>query len=183
MILEFTNALLITSLVMIPVLSTSLYSVRNWLGVYVILVIMYCVFIAIPIITIPENEQSYALTENDNITCTATGYPVPDIVWLNNDGSEVKENRLMPGSVMTTDIGNIPSVSVSMIMRRNDSGNYTCLANNSVGNDTSTVHITVQCKFSMYSHKFTANLARCLNCVWLIPFIHIWTFYVLKHYS
>ena len=104
-----------------------------------------------PNITTPEAEELFTVDEGDNITCTATGYPVPDIVWLNNDGSEVEENRLMPGSVMTTDIGNIPSVSISMIMRRSDGGIYTCLANNSVGNDTSTVHITVQRKLSMYT--------------------------------
>ena len=80
------------------------------------------------------------------ITCTATGYPVPDIVWLNNDGSVVDEDRLIPGGVMTTDITNVPSVSVSMIVRRSDGGVYTCFANNSVGNDTSTIHITVQRK-------------------------------------
>ena len=91
------------------------------------------------------------------ITCTATGYPVPDIVWLNNDGSEVDENRLIPGSTMTTDITNVPGVSVSMIVRRSDGGVYTCVANNSVGNDTSTIHITVQRKLSMYNPKFTTT--------------------------
>ena len=115
-------------------------------------------FIAFPVITTPETKQMYNITDGDSITCTATGYPVPSIVWLNNDGSIYDENRLIPASVTTTDIGNIPSVSVSMIIRRSDGGIYTCLANNSVGNDTSTVHITVQCKLSMYSHKFTANL-------------------------
>ena len=51
---------------------------------------------------------------------------------------------------MATDISNIPSVSVSMTVRWSDDGNYTCLANNSIGSDTSTVHIIVQCKLSMY---------------------------------
>ena len=119
-------------------------------------------FTVAPVITTPDARRAYNITDGNSITCTATGYPVPDIVWLNNDGSEVEENRLMPGSIMTTDIGNIPSVSVSMIMRRSDGGIYTCLANNSVGNDTSTVHITVQCKLSMYS-LVTPNLARCLE--------------------
>ena len=119
-------------------------------------------FTAAPVITTPDARQAYNITDGDSITCTATGYPVPDIVWLNNDGSEVEENRLMPGSIMTTDIDNIPSVSVSMIMRRSDGGIYTCLANNSVGNDTSTVHITVQRKLSMYN-LITPNLARCLE--------------------
>ena len=83
------------------------------------------------------------------ITCTATGYPVPDVVWLNNDGSVVDEDRTKTDNVMTT--GDISGVSVSMIVRRSDGGVYTCFANNSFGNDTSTIHITVQCKFSIPS--------------------------------
>ena len=58
---------------------------------------------------------------------------------------------------MVTGVGNLYNVSVSMIIRRSDGGIYTCRANNSVGNDTSTVHIIVQRKLSVYSHKFTAN--------------------------
>ena len=102
-----------------------------------------------PAITTPDTKQAYNITDGDNITCTATGYPVPDIVWLNEDGSEVDENRLISGSVMTTDIDNIPSVSVSMIIRRSDGGIYKCLANNSLGNDNSTIHINVQRKLSV----------------------------------
>ena len=101
------------------------------------------VFIAIPIITIPGNEQSYTLFEDDTITCTATGYPIPDIVWMNNDGSN---NRLVTSSPMATDNGSIPSVSISVVIRRCDTGVYKCVANNSVGSDTHTINITVQCK-------------------------------------
>ena len=100
-----------------------------------------------PNITMPEAEQVYTITEDDdNITCTATGYPVPDIVWLNNDGSVVDKNRLITDSVMTTVTGNLSSVSVSMIVTSNDTGVYTCVANNSVGNDTNTITIIVPCK-------------------------------------
>ena len=97
-----------------------------------------------PNITMPEAEQVYIITEDDNITCTATGYPVPDIVWLNNDGSVVNESRLVTDIVTTTDIGNLSSVSVSMLVTRNDAGVYMCVANNTVGNDTITIF--VQCK-------------------------------------
>ena len=112
------------------------------------LFLFYYIFSVAPVITSPDAKQAYNITDGDSITCTATGFPVPDIVWLNNDEDVVEENS---ASVMTTDIDNIPSVSVSMIIRRSDGGIYTCLANNSVGNDTSTVHITVQCKLSTYN--------------------------------
>ena len=99
-----------------------------------------------PIILVLEE---YTVTEGDNITCTVTGYPVPDIVWLKNDGSVVDENRQVNGSVMATGVGNVSSVNVSMIVGRNDGGVYKCSANNSVGNNTSTINIIVQCKFSV----------------------------------
>ena len=90
--------------------------------------------------------EEYTVTEGDSITCTATGYPVPDIVWLNNDGSIVDENRQVNGSVIATGVGNVSSVNVSMIIRRNDGGVYKCVAKNSVGNNANTINITVHCK-------------------------------------
>ena len=99
-----------------------------------------------PSIITPEAEEGFVITEGDNITCTATGYPVPDIVWLNNDGSVVDESRLVTNNVMATGVGYVSSVSVSMTVRRSDGGVYRCVASNSVGNDTRNVHITVQCK-------------------------------------
>ena len=105
------------------------------------------VFIAIPVIDITETEQLYNITEGDtSITCTATGYPVSDILWLNNDGSEVDKNRVKTNSAMATGVGNLYNVSVSMTIGRSDAGVYTCIANNSIGNDTHTTNITVNCK-------------------------------------
>ena len=57
-------------------------------------------------------------------------YPVPDVVWLNNDGSKVDKKRIIPGSGMATVKGSISSMSVSMIVKRANSGVYTCHANN-----------------------------------------------------
>ena len=98
----------------------------------------------------PGSKQPYYVTDGNSITCTATGNPVPDIVWLNSDGSEVDESRLVTDSTMATDISNTPSMSVSMTVRSSDGGNYICRANNSIGNDISTVHIIVEGKLSMY---------------------------------
>ena len=118
-------------------------------------------FIAFPVITTPESRQVYNITEGDSITCTATGYPVPDIVWLNNDGSVVDKNRLVP-SIITTVEDNIFSISVSMILRRGDGGVYTCHASNFLGSDNSTINITVQCKFTFLHMVITANLWRLM---------------------
>ena len=100
-----------------------------------------------PIISIQKTDEAFVVNEDDSITCTATGYPVPYIVWLNNDESVVDKSRLIPGSIIATGVGNIFNVSASIIVRRSDTGVYTCFANNSVGFDNRTISITVQCKF------------------------------------
>ena len=101
--------------------------------------------IAIPDITAPKMEV-HTITDGDSIACTATGYPEPNIVWLNSSESEVNEDRLMPGSPTATGIGDLISMSVSLIVRGGDDGVYICVARNSVGNDSYTISITVQCK-------------------------------------
>ena len=100
-----------------------------------------------------EGEE-FIITEGSNgsITCTATGYPVPTVVWQNSDGSSLSNNRLVSGSpvnISSTGVGNVSSVSVELIVigaMRVDSGMYRCSANNSVSNATTNINITVQCK-------------------------------------
>ena len=102
---------------------------------------------AIPIITIPKE---YTVTEGDNITCTATGYPEPHIVWLSIDGSIVGENRTkITITARSTDSDNIFNKSVSIIVGRGDGGTYKCVANNSIGNDTNISIVTVKCKLPL----------------------------------
>ena len=97
--------------------------------------------------------QQFNITEGSNgsITCTATGYPVPTVVWQNSDGSSLSNNRLVSGSsvnISSTGVGNVTSVSVELMVigaMRVDTGMYRCSANNSVGGTTRNVIITVQC--------------------------------------
>ena len=107
-----------------------------------------------PNITTPTNEQQFNVTEgyNRSITCTATGYPVPTVVWQNSDGSSLSNNRLVSGSpvISSTGVGNVSSVSVELMVigaMRVDSGMYRCSANNSVNSTTRNITITVQCKY------------------------------------
>ena len=106
-----------------------------------------------PTITTPIEGQQFNITEGSNgsITCTATGYPVPTVVWQNSDGSSLSNNRLVSGSPMNmpTGVGNVTSVSVELMVIgaiRVDTGMYRCSANNSVSNTTRNISITVQCK-------------------------------------
>ena len=98
--------------------------------------------------------QQFNITEGSNggsITCTATGYPVPTVVWQNSDGSSLSNNRLVSGSpvISSTGVGNVSSVSVELMVigaMRVDTGMYTCSASNSVGSVARSIDITVQGK-------------------------------------
>ena len=101
-------------------------------------------------------RQQFNITEGSNgsITCTATGYPVPTVVWQNSDGSSVSNNRLVSGSpvnISSTGVGNVTSINVELMVIgaiRVDTGMYRCSANNSVSSSTTrNINITVQCKY------------------------------------
>ena len=108
-----------------------------------------------PNITAPMEGQQLIITEGSGgtITCTATGYPEPTVLWQNSDGSSLSNSRLVSGSPVTssTGVGNVTSVSVELMVigaMRVDTGMYTCLANNRVNSTTRNITITVQCKYS-----------------------------------
>ena len=97
--------------------------------------------------------QQFNITEGSNgsITCTATGYPVPTVVWQNSDGSSLSNNRLVSGSpvISSTGIGNESSVSVELMVigaMKVDTGMYRCSASKNISNATKNVNITIQCK-------------------------------------
>ena len=118
---------------------------------------MFCSIVA-PNITTPMEEQQFNITEGSNgsITCTATGYPVPTVVWQNSDGSSLSNNRLVsssPVNISPTGVGNVTSVSVELMVigaMRVDTGMYRCSANNSIGSNTTNISLTIQCKCLMY---------------------------------
>jgi len=110
-----------------------------------------------PNISIPMEGQQFNITEESNgsVICTATGYPVPTVVWQNSDGSSLDNNRLASSSpvISSTGVGNVTSVSVELMIigaMRVDTGVYRCSANDdSVSNDTAAtvnINIMVQCK-------------------------------------
>ena len=118
------------------------------------LLVSYYFITVAPIITTPMEGQQFNIIEGSDgsITCTATGYPVPTVVWQNSDGSSLSNNRLVPGSsvnITSTGVGNVTSVSVELMVigaMRVDTGMYRCSANNSVGGATRNINITIQCK-------------------------------------
>ena len=111
-----------------------------------------------PTITTPMDGQQFNITEGSNgaITCTATGYPVPTVVWQNSDGSSLSNNRLVSGSpvnISSTGVGNVTSVSVELMVigaMRVDTGMYRCSANNILNVTAVKISITIQCKYLLY---------------------------------
>ena len=75
------------------------------------------------------------------LCCNATGNPVPTISWT-KDGSPVNSiNSFL------TDNKRLTITNVS----RTDSGEYQCVANNSLGNDISNAAtLNIQCKYSIF---------------------------------
>ena len=113
------------------------------------------ILIVAPNIATPMEGQQFNITEGNNgsITCTATGYPVPTVVWQNSDGSSLSNKGLISGSpvISSTGVGNVTSVSVELMVieaMRVDTGMYRCSANNTVNSIITTRNITinVQCK-------------------------------------
>ena len=114
--------------------------------------IIWC-FIVSPNITIPVEGQEFTVSEGSDgsITCTATGYPPPTVVWQNSDGNSLNNPRLVSGSevMSSTGIGNVTSVSLELMVTgamRVDTGMYTCSASNILGSNIKRIIITVQCK-------------------------------------
>ena len=117
------------------------------------MIIFFCDIVA-PNITVPMEGQQFNITERSDgsIICTATGYPVPTVVWQNSDGSSLNNSTIVSGSpvnISSTGVGNVTSVSVELMVIgaiRVDTGMYRCSANNSINSTTRNINITVQCK-------------------------------------
>ena len=81
------------------------------------------------------------------ITCETFGYPPPIIVWSRTNGT--LNDRVSVGNSVSvlTENGHLARVSVNLTITnasREDTGVYTCSANNSLGNDSKNVSIIVE---------------------------------------
>ena len=79
--------------------------------------------------------EGYILT----LSCNATGNPVPTISWT-KDGSAISSDSRIS---LSADNKHLTIMNVN----RTDSGEYRCVASNSLGNDTSSdATLNIQCK-------------------------------------
>ena len=93
------------------------------------------------------------ITENNTatITCKTVGYPPPTVVWSKINGTLSDRVSVSDSVSVTTGNGNVTRVSVNLTITntsREDTGMYSCSANNSAGSDDRNFSITVQCKFN-----------------------------------
>ena len=97
-----------------------------------------------------DNATTITITENTatKIICEAEGDPPLTVVWSRINGSLSDRVSVSDSVSVPTGYGNVTRVSVNLTITnasREDTGMYTCSANNGIGSDSSNVSITVQC--------------------------------------
>ena len=100
-----------------------------------------------PVIKTPINDTVIEINKETsiNITCEATGDPMPTLMWSRTSGH--LSDRVSMGTTVITEDGSV-SVNLTIInASREDTGEYVCTANNCVGDDSRIVKITINCKF------------------------------------
>ena len=83
------------------------------------------------------------------ITCEVLGYPPPTVVWNRINGILSDRVSVSDSVSVPTGYGNVTRVSVNLTITnasREDTGVYSCSANNSIESDIKDVSFTVQCK-------------------------------------
>ena len=122
---------------------------------------MFCsVFTERPSIrpSITTHPQGHILREGETVSlsCNATGNPEPTISWTRN-GFPV--NTRSNSSISFSEDKKLLTITT---VNRTDSGEYRCVANNSIGNDTSNVAtLDVQCKYSIFLETFLERYLQC----------------------
>ena len=99
-----------------------------------------------PTVTIQQCPTSVTEGENATLYCNATGYPEPNITWINASS------------------GNIASLTKTLVITaitRSERGSYihVCHASNEIGNDTQTCEIDVYCKLHLLLNR------RCIDII------------------
>ena len=103
---------------------------------------------------ITAHPQSVMKTEGENVTlsCNATGNPAPTVSWT-KDGSPISNNSRISLS------GDNKQLTIRYVSRT-DSGEYECVADNSLGNDTSnaaTLDVKCKCDLSLVCRSLAVH--------------------------
>lgn len=115
-----------------------------------------------------------------SLSCFVDGKPTPTVSWTVN-GSPLNTSRNSRVS-----LSNLNEQLTIMSLDRTDSGEYQCVANNSLGNVSSNPSaLRVQCKtiffpFNYNSYEYHVWNSKLINFSILIC---LWSFYQVKHLS
>ena len=119
-----------------------------------------CIFVAEPKVTVAVDNLDDIEEGNDvTITCETKGNPLPTVRWDITDeigvviGDSVSHTGNRNETIIRRNL-TIPNIS------REHTGVYTCSANNSVGSDSNSICITVQCKFVLAYFLYISNIKR-----------------------
>ena len=112
-----------------------------------------CFFIAVAptIISVNHSRTNLVAGEMLSVACIADGFPIPDITWLHNGtvlDNCTEELRRIP--VVCAEYRDPVSTLLIISAKLNDTGQYTCTAENSVGSSSYSVFISVQRQTSMF---------------------------------
>ena len=88
------------------------------------------------------------VNESVIFSCTFTGNPLPYVSWEREDDDVIIPNDQIGIRFINVSIDTIQSTLVITNLIKDDEGNYTCTANNSVSdfietNDSSTAYLTI----------------------------------------
>ena len=105
-------------------------------------------------VSITSTEVVYFTNENVSVMfqCTATGVPAANIMWYKNGSSPLSSSdpriTVGPHSKLLLSSGLYQVVQNLTINNTvdSDSGNYSCVGNNTVNMNISTFELVVQCK-------------------------------------
>ena len=104
-------------------------------------------------------DSTYVTNEMLAVTfqCTATGIPAPSIIWYRNstDLSSSSDPRIEVGSpsqqLLSSGVYQVTQTLIITNTADSDSGNYSCVGNNTAGNDTVQFQLIVQSKLPLIS--------------------------------
>ena len=124
--------------------------------------IIYSIYPCTGVSDIITTFNDTVVIEGNSVTikCETLGYPPPSIIWNKVNGILSDRISVSDSVSVPTGYGNVTRVSVNLTITnasREDTGVYTCSANNSIGSDSSNVSITVQCKLFVVLFQLLFN--------------------------
>ena len=124
---------------------------------YFVISITWLIYTVEPLILSAQDHYIAIDNTSVNISCTATGVPIPNITWyrIRDDVGLDKrpldtEPRIMFNTascqLLDNEVYEKNQIIIFQQVNMSDTGTYSCEASNSVGNTSNEFNITVQCK-------------------------------------